>query len=349
MMQIMDKLYLFYVESNFHLLLSISYIVYKDIEIDNILFVTHRGVKLPDELSDRLLYDGSKSKFIARIKLYLENKKKYQAILRNRLVVSFSPFQYRFPFRRYFSNYSFIEEGFSAYASHIDSASWKAIVYEYCKSLFIDILLPFAGRNIKGFLMGITPSLLFTNRISDIIVCSEQAYSQNRYSSVLNKIVVPIYSPREKSSRVNDRIILIMDRQNPHGRPFDDNIYRDVLYKTLVKMNLTQYKLLVKMHPSDYMYPEYINKTKDYLNNKGLDVFFINNNVEALAQDDAGNTFIGTNSTILYYAPILGKSNHSISFARLLAKTDQQYDVFLKGWGGVDEFCRIFSRQVKCL
>lgn len=345
----MSKIYLYYVESNFHLLLSLSYITHIGIPVTQVYFITHRGVKLPQEYSDRHLYDGTEIRFLGRIKMYLNHRHKYKELFKGKEVLCFSPFQFRFPTRRFFSKYSFIEEGFSAYACSLPQISRKAKFYEVLKIILLNLLFPFDGNNIRGFLMGNAPSSDKVSRPTDIIVSNEQAYASSRVFTSLRRIVIPFCQPYRGVGAIRDSIIIVLDRLNQNGRPFDKITYLEVLRDALGAIGVMNKAMLVKMHPSDSIWTEQTVLVNKYFEEVDIDINIIDDDLENIALSDAGNTFIGSNSTILYYAPIMGKTNVSISFAALLAKKDAKYNDFLKLWGGVDEFCRIFAEQVTML
>ena len=87
----MEDLHLFYVESNFHLILAESFIESKRIDASDVLFVTHRGVKLPTRYKANLLYDGTISQFKERVQLYRKDKERFRKLFKNRKVCSYSP------------------------------------------------------------------------------------------------------------------------------------------------------------------------------------------------------------------------------------------------------------------
>jgi hypothetical protein len=306
-------------------------------------------VKLPSRYEGRLLYDGTESKFKDRVLLYKKNRRHYHALLDNQKIISYSPFQFLFPSVYYFSKYNLIEEGFSAYSIHKEISNKKGKMYELFKSLYIGLLFPFASKNIKGFLMGISYSSRKSNRSSKLFVSSIDAYGNYNYGEKVEKRLVPICGGDMRKDITGQRI-LVMDRLNKKGRPFDDKVYLSVLKEALLRIGYTDCDMLVKLHPADILLgQDNENRIIDVLEELNIKSKFINDNLEELALSNAGNSFIGTNSTSLYYAPIFGSTNKSISFSRLLAKVDEQYSQFLEGWGGTEKFCEIFSKQVNCL
>lgn len=345
----MNKLYLFYVESNFHLLLSLSYISSINLSKEDVLFVTHRGVVLPKEYSDRLLYDGTECRFKERITTYNQNKKRIKKLLCNRNVVAFSPFQFRFPICTFFRDYGFIEEGFSAYMCNVRHAGIRERVGEFVKLSIVNLLFPFAPRNVKGYVMGVSYSKNSSRKRKEIVVSHEAAYSLKKYTPYLRKIVVPIHTVESQQTEIKNSVIIIMDRLNSFGRPFDRNNYLAVLKNVIKELELYCRKTYIKMHPSDFKHPESVDVAREFFSKNGIPFMMANYNLESIALSNNNNTFIGANSTILYYAPIFGNTNKSISFSKLLASVDESYSAFLEGWGGTEKFCELFAKQVTIL
>lgn len=344
----MQKIYLFNLTSNFHLLLALSYIRYKEIDIRDTLFVTFRGVRLPNRIKDRLLFDSSSTTFMGRWKMFLKEKERIKKLINGKKIISFSPYQYSHPFKRYYHEYNFIEEGFSAYTNKNHKGTAKDVLKEIIKVLFINLRFPFQSKNVKGFLIGSDFSFKASHGY-EIIVCSDDAFSRSVNDGYMRKCVVPISPELRGKAVVKGSFIVVMDRISPTGRPFDKNNYLKVLNETLITLGLPHTHLYVKMHPSDFGNRDITDEVKTFFNSAGIDAIFTDDNLESIALTDSNNTFIGTNSTILYYAPVFGKSNSSISFARKLAHVDDDYSAFLNGWGGVDEFCELFSKKVQCL
>lgn len=338
---------IFFIESYFHLLVADQIIKSKKLSIETCFFITERGTQLPLSYYNHLIYDGSKTGILTRVKLYYKNKALWSRLFAKQEITVFLPFQYYFPSKLYFAKYCFFEEGFSAYANRSlprEKLSRKAGII---KELISGITLPFATKNIKGIVSGITND---TNKPcqSTIFRLSDYAYKGlNGIENIdLETITIDNSKPFSKSD-IYDSLVVVLDRLSANGRPFDDKKYLDILYSTLHQTYNYNKKMFVKMHPADYKSECESKRVLDKL--ACFSPELINENLENLAICNNSNTFIGTNSTILYYAPILGNSNKSISFARLLAKEDAHYSAFLNAWGGVEEFCKIFSNQVKCL
>lgn len=326
-----------------------SYMATKRIDHNDVLFVTHRGIKLPEDYKDRILYDGTVTSFKKRIALYKQDIKKYKDLLANKIIYSYAPFQFVFPSHQFFSEYNMIEEGFSAYTFPIQRSNIKGLFCEWAKFFYINMSFPFANRNIKGFLMGLSYSSKRSRKQCKLLISSSDAYSNYKLGKKVEKVIVPIVK-LESYPDILNQTILVLDRFNKRGRPFDDVTYLTVLGSVLAQLELNSKKILVKFHPADYCSGSDAKSRLDTLFRElKIEPSYIDVSLEELARSNQGNIFIGTSSTILYYAPILGKSNKSISFVRQLAGVDKQYSEFLDNWGGTDQFCEVFSKQVECL
>ena len=280
--------------------------------------------------------------------MFLKEKDRIKKLLNGKLIVSFSPFQYCHPVKRYFAEYKFIEEGFSAYTNKQHYSTLKAKLKEIFKVVFINVRFPFQSKNVKGFLIGSDFSCKASKKY-EIIVCSEDAFNRGTKDGLLQKCIVPISEDMKGESHIKDSYVLVMDRLNPIGRPYEKDNYLAVLKDFLLSLQSTNKQFFAKIHPSDFGNDVVKEELIRFFLSTGLNIEIIEDNLEIIALSDNNNTFIGTNSTIQYYAPIFGRSNKSISFARLLAQVDSKYASFLEGWGGVDEFCYLFSKQVKCI
>ena len=80
-----------------------------------------------------------------------------------------------------------------------------------------------------------------------------------------------------------------------------------------------------------------------------LKVHFFDGRLELLALLNINIHFIAENSTILYYAPVLGSTNKSISFVKLMYKLDERYKGLISQYGGMERFVDFFSKNVECL
>lgn len=341
-------IHLFYIESYFHYLMAEAIIAKRNLFKNDVLFVTHRGVVVDDEYKERVLYDGTTLKFGGRLLWHLKNRKLHKEMFKGRAIISYAPFQFYYPGVLNFSEYNIIEEGFSAYLNTHKKNNWRGRLYEFAKSCVISLLFPLSDRNVKGILLGQSYSSSVPKSNMKLFVFSEKSYGKFDFGPKICKEVVEAYRPNG-ICQISDSWVLVMDRLNPHGRPFDDTIYLETLVKVLLNLQLSVSNIYVKLHPSDVKMGDAEKRVYECIKAVGLSCIFITMSLEEIASHNQNNSFIGTNSTSLFYAPIFGNTNKSYSFARLLAEADDAYQSFLDGWGGVKSFIELFSNNVECL
>lgn len=338
---------LFYVESFFHLLVVEQIIETKKISLDSCYFITERGTALPKQYLGRLLYDGSNTGIVDRIKLYYKRQLKLKSRLGKEEICAYLPFQYYVPSKRYFAKYFFYEEGFSAYGQRVFVADKERRKKGILKRLLITLTLPFADKTVKGIIAGVTCDSIQLFK-TELYRLSDDAYKELEGHRLIEVKTIGIkYMEPSFSSDIYNSVIVVADRISSQGRPFDEEKYLRLLKKTISKVYKEPKPLYVKLHPADFKNKDASKRVLESLSEFSPTI--IEDNLENLAICNQNNTFVGTNSTVLYYAPILGDSNTSISFARLLSETDSKYEEFLQGWGGVVKFIELFSNQVKCL
>ena len=335
-----DKVHLFHVGNYFHLLISHSIIEDRSLNKDCVFFVTYRGFKLPPVYLDRLLFD--KDSF--GIKEVILNIQRFNKLFGGKEVCVYCTFQYTFPLVRYFSEYVFFEDGASALGiRHKLVINYWDILREIKLHLRLFGMFYFREHNIKG-LCHSTNFFSPIPRKSTLYRLSDKAYrGLNIHSCKIRTISVA--SLPVINTSIHDSVIIAMDRIVNRGRPYDIAIYFLVLNKFLYGSDLKSRNVYLKLHPAD-------SNNLDALSaiNKSLTTFkfeVITSNLEDIAMSDLRNIFVGTNSTILYYAPIFGKTNRSISFARLLAERDCTYKSFLDVWGGIEGFRKTFGENVE--
>lgn len=337
--------HLFYIESYFHLLVVDQIIRVKEISLDDCFFVTERGVQLPECYRDHLLYDGNSEGLFSRIKHYYSRKLNLKDYY-GKEICAYQPFQFYFPSKCYFAKYVFFEEGFSAYSSRQIPKEGRRNKRSITKEWIVRLMLPFARKNVKGIVGGIScesnnPFETTLYRLSD------NAYKGlEGEKSIKLETVKAVNKPFEPSV-IKDSMVVVMDRLTAQGRPFDDKVYLDVLMKAIEDCHDQKRKMYVKLHPADSRNKDASERIMVRLSTYSPEL--ITENLENLAVCNQNNVFLGSNSTVLYYAPILGDSNKSVSFARMLAQKDEKYRTFLANWGGTESFCELFGKEVECL
>lgn len=338
--------HIFYIASYFHLLMVESIISYEKLPKDSIFFITCRGTKLPEKYKDKLLYDGTNRHFKYRLQLYKREKINIQNFFKESRIVSYQSYQLAFPDFWLFDEYHFFEEGLSAYGDNwVKRISFKQKVTMWGKCMLTNVLFPFADRRIKGFIMGnVFTSFKLKHKAN--LYANEKAFAYYDLNPNLRKVVVPM-SKQDASSDIKNSIILVCDCLTGSNCHLSPEKYLSALSDTLSGIDLKGKKVYAKLHPSDFKNENVQNSIKNVLPN--VIPQFFNDNLEEIAVSDLGNTFIGTSSTILFFAPILGKTNKSISFARRLASSDDVFDRFLGLFGSTERFVELFSQNVECL
>ena len=340
-------IHLFYVESYFHLLVADQIINTKQLSIADCRFVTERGTVLPERYANGLLYDGSKTGFKDRIKFYYKEGRKWKDLYAGEEICAYLPFQFFFPSRRYFAKYCFFEEGFSAYSPRNIVSEPSRRRKGFLKGILIDFLLPFSNKNVKGLVAGVScdsvrPINTRLYRLSDDAYKGIDLKTSLSVETVGTKFLRPF-----SQSDIKNSVVVVADRISSKGRPFDDETYLKVLQKVINDIAVGNKAVYIKLHPADHKNDEAKQRVLSALSSHNP--LFITENLENLAVCNNNNLFVGSNSTVLYYAPILGDTNRSVSFAKRLADNDELYRSFLKGWGGTEEFCKLFGKQVKCI
>lgn len=338
--------HLFYIESHFHVLVVDQIIQSNSLGLDECYFVTERGTVLPERYRNHLVYDGTTKSLFTRIRQYYSGQLKLKQLSKEK-ICAYMPFQFFFPSKRYFNKYMFFEEGFSAYSLRTIASYDERSGKRFVKRLIICLSLPFARKNTKGLIAGI-----FNDGIkpfeTTLYRLSDDAYKGMENVKGIDVETIQINNNKPfVSSEIRNAMVVVMDRLSPKGRPFDDVIYLKVLVEALNKCYDSSRKMYVKLHPSDYK-NEAAKERIELLLSAFHPVLF-DESLENLAICNQNNTFFGSNSTVLYYAPILGSSNKSISFSRILAEKDETYRRFLNNWSRTEGFIKLFKKQVEIL
>ncbi len=207
--------------------------------------------------------------------------------------------------------------------------------------------MPFTTSNERGFLVEACNTRRTPKQRTRLFAFSSAAYNTVQ-SEKVEKVSVKPVAPKIDSI-IRDCNVLVLDRFCAEGRPYTLNNYIDSLRETFSKVNLAEKPLYVKLHPADGNNDEAKRTICDLISGYVTFFSFYEDSLEDVALNDNNNTFIGSNSTVLFYAPVWGHTNKAVSFVRLLAEKDNEYKSFLTRWGGVEKFCRLFSNTVICL
>lgn len=337
-----NKFHLFYVGSYSHIIVADAIINEKNLSLDTILFITYRGVKLPSCYEKCLLYDESA---INRKKFFLKNFVKLSKLFWGQSVCGYFPFQGHFPVVKFFDDYVFFEEGLSAYDTGINYTRFKK--KNYFKTYIKDLLIaPFVNRNMRGLINGRQNGSPFSFKCS-LIGLTNTSYKNIIIENCKRETVHFLNRPLKKST-ISDSVIIVMDSTHAIDRMDSAEKYLSILSESLKKASFGLRNIYLKLHPDNHKdREEAILLIKKYID--FLDFTVIDESLEDIALSNQNNIFFGNHSTILFYAPIFGNTNKSISFVRQNAECDKTYIRFLQRWGGIEGTLALFKQQMECL
>lgn len=337
-----EKIHLFYLGSYSHLIVADGIIKEKKLPLDKVLFVTYRGVKLPDIYSDNLLFD--ESTIDNRMKFFLKNFFKLNGIVKRKSICGYFPFQQEFPVIKFFDEYVFFEEGLSAYDQIMN---FKFKREKFLKPLLLQYALaPFLSRNMRGLLNGHQNGSPFPFDFT-LIGLTNSSYHNFQIAGCRHETIHFTNKPL-KSSLIKKSVIIVMDSTHAKDRMESVDNYLKILSDVLKNYDFESRKVYLKLHPDNFRDMDVaISLIKKYVN--FIDFEVINESLEDIALSNQNNVFIGNHSTILFYAPIYGDTNKSISFVRINAERDAIYTKWIKRWGGVDGSIKLFSQQMECI
>lgn len=341
----MKKIHIFYIQSNFHSQVARGIIQRYDIPPDSVYFVIQRNVPKPD--IGGLIFDESGKGLKDRFWFYIKHKVELRQLFKDSYVCAYFPFDYYFPLKKYYDEYFFYEEGLSSYFDVPKKRSFKRFFNSLFKSFLAFACGPFICQNAKGFLVESSNTRVVPNDKYNLIAFSKEAYGTIKSDNVKKIVVQPVRT--EVKTGIKNSYILVLDRLSSGWKPYEVNNYFEALNNLFDQVDLSNRPVYVKRHPADGDCVDSRSNINMLLQRYCKDFCFFDGSLEDVALDDNDNIFIGSNSTILFYAPIFGKTNKSVSFFRLLAKRDDKYREFLKLWGGEDAFCEMFSHNVECL
>jgi hypothetical protein len=299
-------------------------------------------VKLPDCYKDNLLYD--ESKIDNRKKFFLHNYFRLNKIVKGKDICGYFPFQQEFPVEKFFSEYVFFEEGLSAYDQVLCYKFNKEI---YRRSILKQRILKFLlNRNMRGLFNGRDNGSPFPFPFT-LAGLTEESYKSFNIPNCNREIIHFSNRPLRKSD-IKDSVIIVMDYTHASDRMESAENYLCILSDVLRKYDFNSRKVYLKLHPDNFKdMDDAIALIRKYIDFIEFEV--IDESLEDIALSNQNNVFIGNHSTILFYAPIYGNTNVSISFARINAERDNVYKNWIKRWGGVEGTIKLLSQQVQCL
>lgn len=339
----MDTINLFYVGSYSHLIVADAIISEKHLPLDKVLFVTYRGVKLPECYVNRLLFD--ESIISGRLIFFIKNFRKLNRVVKGKKIFGYFPFQQEFPVLKFFSEYFFFEEGLSAYDSSLNFNVFdrKRFIKQTIKQKIISLFL---NRNLSGLYNGRNNGSPFSFGCT-LVGLTKESYQFVQINDCSHEVVHFTGKPLKQSS-IKNSVIIVMDSTHASDRMESADNYLKILSDVLKEYDFKSKNIYLKLHPDNFGdIDNAIKFIKSYLH--FIDFTIIDESLEDIALSNQHNTFIGNHSTILFYAPIYGDTNKSVSIARITAERDSVYSNWIKRWGGIDGLMSLFKKQVNCL
>lgn len=323
--------------------------------INDCFFILNRSVVLDDGLFQAPQWMNKfirSQNILHKIVFYILHKRSIDAFINNSTFELYYPFSYKYP-QHNLVKVHFIEEGFSSCAEKRAIPSSNADKNVSCtsevKDLLTNFLLSSFNDRVKSLFVGFLLTEDTPKYKTEFYTLSNQAYKYINNNLISKIVLTNEIKPAITYNIEANSFILILDRFSKGGRPYSlDNYLNCIEQEINWLLNHNVSKSFVKFHPVD----ENTNlKTIFYDYTKRFSIVFeeFDGNLEYLALQNVGLHFVGTNSTILYYAPFLGDKNRSVSFSRYLASIDNDYLKFLDSFGGIDNFVNIFSSHVLCL
>ncbi len=330
--------------SDFHYIVCKGIIETLKLRVDDCIFVVDRATNIEDCFHQKEIYGvGRYLLFGERLKYFLHNRIKVKAFFRNSEVTVYLPFSFRYASHSY-NDFVFYEEGLSAYRK-VDCQPEKHALVFWMRKMLVTMLAPF-NKQIQGYLMGFVCQEKHPREKTRLVSLSPDCY-QDVLEKLVEKVVIPVPSkPVEKYNIPSKSVVFVLDRLTALGRPFSLDHYRECVKRTVERLkNNGVGRIYLKYHPQDFNNPEAKGWMESILDEYQMEGSLFNGRLEYLALQNISTVFVGTNSTILFYAPILGDTNKSMSFYKELVNKDAEYKKFIEGWNDFDKF---FSKNVMC-
>ncbi len=341
--------HLFFITSTFHYLVCKSIILENQLNNKDCYFVCGRGTSIEQGMQTFPLPMGVRGNVVNRFKFYLRYPQLVHSFFGDSYVIAYLPFSYLFPRQSYVNEIVFYEEGFSAYRRTFPKL--RNTIKRTFGEFILKQLMRFVKEDVRGYLLLYDKMTDAPTQRTKLYVCSPTSYTH--YGYVFEKKIVDIskVSLNEIDTTIkNGSFFVVLDRISSHGRPYQLDNYLKCLHEIIrFCSSHGKHEIWSRLHPADWDFESAQLFIESCFNEEGIKINWYKGGTEMLAKQDKSITFIGTNSTTLYYAPLLGATNKSYSFSKYLASIDPAYKVFLGIWGGVDEFVDIFSKNVNCL
>ena len=305
--------HIFFVRSDFQYIVCKGIIENLELKAQDCIFVADRNTIIGNKYNQSTIYGiGKYLNFNERCKYYLKNLRLVNKFFRQGVITVYIPFQYRYASHDY-NRFVYYEEGLSAYKvkEYHERNGEKGLII---RKLFVMLLAPF-NKQVRGYLMGFVCQNNTPKNKVEIYSFSKLCY-RNVLERYVEKRVITI--PKECDEKYHiekNSTILILE-------------------------------IYLKYHPADYDNKTGCKQIDMLLEDAGIKSTLFSGRLEYLAMQNLGIRFVGSSSTVLFYAPLLGKTNLSESFYKWLSDIDEDYKLFISGWGNFEDF---FSMNVQCI
>lgn len=337
------KVHIFYVGSYSHIVVADGIISEWEIPIDDVYFVTYRGVRLPPCYEKNLLFD--ESYITNRLFFFFKHFFEINKIVKDKDICGYFPFQGQFPVFKFFKEYVFYEEGLGAYGKTLNYSRCNKI--RFLKTIFKHSLIaPFLSKNLRGIYNGRYNGSPFSFECT-LVGLTSDSY-KNAIINQCNRVTIHFSQKPLFHSSIKNSVIIVMDSTHAIDRMDSVDNYLNIFSDVLRNYDFNSRNIYLKLHPDNYKDREsataLIKKYLDF-----IDYSVIDESLEDIALSNQNNLFFGNHSTILFYAPIFGGTNKSVSFARINAERDATYRNFFRIYGGMEEALTLFKKQMDCL
>ena len=337
--------HVFFVRSDFQFVVCKGIITHYGLHSEDCYFVTDRNTEVEDYKQSPIYGIGRYFRFDERCMYLFKHYKIVKNFLCDSKLTVYMPFSNHYS-SYYNYDYVFYEEGFSAYKEYLELEEVESKSRHRVRRLLVFLISPL-NKKIRGYLMGFICNELKPMKKTRLISFSKDCYP-NIHNDLINKIVISVpKQPVELYTIPYGSVIIVLDRLVAFGRPFDLCSYKNCIIHELKWLKDRGIKnVYIKFHPADCDNSDSKRWVEELLHLNSIEFTVFDGKLEYLALQNIGVFFLGTNSTILFYAPLLGDTNKSISFFKVLAAVDDKYKCFIDGWG---DFEKIFSKNVACL
>ena len=344
------KKHLFLVCSDFQYVICKSIIRENALKTEDCFFVSRRGVKLEKEdLTYPFPYEGG-------FWYYMLHRREVNSFFAGKDISVYVPFRGSF-FSKYVHKMNYFEEGLSIFRDSIkiskgisDGKNGKGFVCQvisHLKSILKKILIKEEALFfVDGFYSDREAEPLEN---SFLYGCSPYALKQWSHPLLEKRILNIGIEPPIKYDVKEGSYFVVLERFSSSNF-YDLENYKICLrtiFSYLEKWGVEE--IWTKFHPADYKNEHAMEEFEKCREGFNLKVHFFDGRLELLALQNINIHFIAENSTILYYAPVLGSTNKSISFVKLMYKLDERYKGLISQYGGMERFVDFFSKNVECL